>query len=509
MRNLKLAIGILSVFIVGVAFQNCGEFSTLSSDRTSSLASELESAPGDSPITDNVTEEEIASAVPPIVGDMGASEAPVNLRFTLRTSSWVELTWDAPSDGEQRFYRVYRDGVLTDTVDMAYEANGGQGAQRQRYERTRTFVDCNGGLDAEALCRESGGPTPGETHTYYVTAVDESGLQSNSSESIEVKFEPKLAAPKKTAPYQLVFEEEFADVSPANLSQNWFFKRLWDQEASRDVYRESPNAQQVINGENGFMIDPTDTTQAAAHNPFQASPVGLNLRAEPNNGRLATTSFEVNYDPQVNQNVVQNLSGSQYSTLTGLLRSKATFVNGYIEARIKLAGVDKFLSTFYLLNSTYFGANPPTYGEGEIDIMEYLGGDDAIYGTPERGRYVYQNYHYRSTLRNGSLHKMPGNRHGSASTPFFSDDFHTFGVLWENSVTIYFIDDVEVFRAIGPAVSTDPKYIILSLVAGGGWANHPDEAANQGPTLPAALEVDYIRIYQDPAVPNTMFDPGR
>lgn len=508
-RKTWIGFALAGLGLLVFSFQNCSQFQSYDQDSlfSNSQGTESRGPSGDGGDSVDGTSP-IGPDFVPLSGDVGGPAAPVNLRQTVLTSTWVEMTWDFSGE-EAAQYEIYRDNVLVDTVDMTYEQKGGVGEARVRYQRTRTFIDCNENNDEENRCEEAGSPVNGETYVYFVRAVDSQGLKSASSEPITVTFAPKVATPPDLNNYNLVLSEEFDDVQAGTLSQSWFFKRLWDQEAFRNVYNERSNSQQIINGENGYMVDPLapidpvngNTEQwINLYSPFRSTENGiLTIRAEPNGSVSRTNGFVIS------DTGGEAIEDGAFTHLTGLLRSKATFVNGYVEARMKLAGIHKFLSTFYLLNATYFSAPAPVYGEGEIDIMEYLGGGEAIYGTPERGRYVYQNYHYRSSLRQGYLHKLPGNRFGSPETPMFSDDFHVFSVLWEPGIAIYFVDGEEVFRVQGEAVSSDPKYIVIELVAGGEWANFPD--LENPPSGPATLEIDYVRVYQNPNTPGNVFNP--
>lgn len=83
--------------------------------------------------------------------------APTNLALTANGNGTTTLRWAAPSpadpDGDEiQFYRIYRDGVTYD----------------HRYDRT--------GLGTELEWTDSA--TGGESHTYYVTAVDDELAES-------------------------------------------------------------------------------------------------------------------------------------------------------------------------------------------------------------------------------------------------------------------------------------------------------------------------------------------
>ena len=73
-----------------------------------------------------------------------------------------------------------------------------------------------------------------------------------------------------------------------------------------------------------------------------------------------------------------------------------------------------------------------------------------------------------------------------------SADFHTYGVLWEEGLVVWYIDGREVRRLAGVRVSDEPMNIIAQLVIGSIWIGEPAASA-----IPATLEIDYIRAWQE------------
>ena len=72
-----------------------------------------------------------------------------------------------------------------------------------------------------------------------------------------------------------------------------------------------------------------------------------------------------------------------------------------------------------------------------------------------------------------------------------SQGFHTYGVLWEEDLVIWYVDGQEVQRITGPRVSDEPMNIIAQLVVGSEWIGSPTAAS-----IPAVFEIDYIRVWQ-------------
>lgn len=124
---------------------------------------------------------------------------------------------------------------------------------------------------------------------------------------------------------------------------------------------------------------------------------------------------------------------------------------------------------------------------GEIDIMEHVGANPNVVHT--------------------SLHSLLYNHMKGTQITYFDtldnvfDSFHKYGIEWtENSIT-FFIDDkvfLHSIRGEQQKVSTnegwpfDKKYfLILNLAMGGNWGGEIDDQI-----LPAAFEIDFVRIYQ-------------
>ena len=153
---------------------------------------------------------------------------------------------------------------------------------------------------------------------------------------------------------------------------------------------------------------------------------------------------------------------------------------GYVEMSAKVAKGSGLLSTFYLFNQNYDRNKP------EIDIVEYIG------TTPQK---AFQTYHYYDSNR---IRYNKGEKHSSPTMEYdagvdLSDGFHTYSVLWEPGLVIWYIDGKEVRRIEGVRVSDEPMNIVTQLVMGSEWIGDPDPAA-----VPAVLEIDYIRAWQKP-----------
>ena len=128
------------------------------------------------------------------------------------------------------------------------------------------------------------------------------------------------------------------------------------------------------------------------------------------------------------------------------------------------------------------------YGEwpcsGEIDIMEYLGSkpfetiSSIHYGT-EYWEYITQ----------------PTEEEGVN----FSEDFHVFSVIWDESCIRFMVDGKLFGNPLSPSSTLpqtypfqEPFHLLLNVAVGG---NLPGEPTPSTP-FPQSMEVDYVRVYQ-------------
>lgn len=151
------------------------------------------------------------------------------------------------------------------------------------------------------------------------------------------------------------------------------------------------------------------------------------------------------------------------------------FTHGYLEARIKLPQGSGLWGALWTYPKTW-SPNLP-----EHDILETPHGDNPSYMT----------YHY---MYDGTRH-MDQN---AVNIPDFSD-WHVWGFRWEPGLIIYTIDGSEYFRHEGDTVPAKDELmsIFASLSAGGSWMGEFPDATTP---LPARMEIDYIRVYDQGSV---------
>lgn len=163
------------------------------------------------------------------------------------------------------------------------------------------------------------------------------------------------------------------------------------------------------------------------------------------------------------------MAGHAYTS--GAMNSQGLFSAqyGYFEAKAKIPRGKGLWPAFWLLAE---GQDWPK----EIDVFEFVG---------DQPDTVYMTNHW----------KGPGGEHlsdsGYYTGPDFSQAFHTFGVDWQPSRIIWYVDGVERFRT-NQGVPTEPMYLIANLAVGGDWPGSPDAST----VFPAYLDIDYIPAYQ-------------
>jgi beta-glucanase (GH16 family) len=191
--------------------------------------------------------------------------------------------------------------------------------------------------------------------------------------------------------------------------------------------------------------------------------------------------------------------------LSGMVSTHDRFsqLYGYFEARIKLVNGQGFWPAFWLIPQLPSISNPAVeyFWPPEIDIMENKGQEPDV---------ILMTHHYSgvfpepgSKLNNWSYGGSEGSIYRG---PDYSADFHTYAVEWQPGLIIWYIDGIEQFRSTNntpPGTINPPDYsgemhIILNLAIGGGGVGYllpPDEL------LPATMEVDYVRVYQNDSFP--------
>jgi beta-glucanase (GH16 family) len=173
----------------------------------------------------------------------------------------------------------------------------------------------------------------------------------------------------------------------------------------------------------------------------------------------------------------ESINGSNYSSSRIITNNLFEFQYGRVEARIKVPMGKGLWPAFWMLGGNFETVSWPQCGE--IDIMEHINNEQVISGT----------VHW-----NNNNHDYKG-----SSAPFSPNDFHLYGIVWDQESVVFTLDNHPYFEF--PFVATNnteqifrnPFFLILNVAVGGNWPGNPDLST----VFPAVMEVDYIRLYQN------------
>lgn len=238
--------------------------------------------------------------------------------------------------------------------------------------------------------------------------------------------------------YELVFSDEFRGSSVD--------ERKWNTS-----YRWGPDW--IINNEKQYYVD-TQEDPDFGYDPFSFDGEHLTISAR-------RTPDDLRSDA----NWQRWMSGA----LTTY--KKFTMKYGYVEMRAKLPRGQGLWPAFWLLHQSETDHRP------EIDVVEMLGRDPDT---------VYQTYHWYEDY---SLRSTPSYR---VEETDYSDDFHTYGMLWEPGKVTWYVDGRETHQFDSGNVSSENMYILVNLAVGGTWAGSPDDSTPS----PSRYTIDFIRAYR-------------
>ena len=427
----------------------------------------------------------------------GPPTKPKFLRVDLVSNDWAEINWAPSNDDvgvvEYRIYRSDKTDGPTYTVRKDTESpSGGTQDEIDKFWRTTSFIDCNYTRFSDSVhaCNVNG-PSPGDRFSYQVSAVDADGQESPRSNTITVLYHAESNAPvpkyddfykrvddtfaqdhdlSDTAyfldKFEMVFEDNFD--GPAIDSTKWNTGLTWGDT-------------RIINGEQQYFVN-TQAQPGFGYDPFKFDNGDLVIEAIP-----TPIEFVDSLPPVCDE--VDPFGKDRCAFLSGALSSHDKFgmTYGYVEGRMKVGSVAGMLSSFYMYHR-YPGEGANLHGP-EIDIVEYLG--ENPFGDED----AFQTYHFRDTADGEIIRSAPTMFHENPTGANYSDDYHTFGVLWEPQLVIWYIDGKEIKRLSGPQVARQQMNIVTYLVAGSGWAPTPADDAS---IYPLQYRVDYVRAYQRP-----------
>lgn len=173
------------------------------------------------------------------------------------------------------------------------------------------------------------------------------------------------------------------------------------------------------------------------------------------------------------------------------LLSNKVFTYGRMEIRAKipdLKGNGLWPAIWMLGDAIRDGGGWPD--SGEIDIMEYVS---------------YAPNQFYATIHSNANNHRDGTQLGSGpiSLPTIEEEFNTFGIIWEERLINFYVNDPEnvIFTVNKPAEANNDNwpfdkdhFFLLNMAVGGDWggAQGLDDA-----NFPATFEIDYVRVYEN------------
>ncbi|MEM0925656.1 MAG: glycoside hydrolase family 16 protein [Planctomycetota bacterium] len=182
-----------------------------------------------------------------------------------------------------------------------------------------------------------------------------------------------------------------------------------------------------------------------------------------------------------------NIMGTTRDYSSGRIRTRhrGDWKYGRIEVRAKMPKGDGMWPAIWMLpTDNKYGA---WASSGEIDIMEMKGSvPNEVLGTLHYGGLWPKNQYSGDTYR--------------LSEGTFSDDFHTFSVVWKEGQIDWFVDGEHYqtqtkWSSAGgeyPAPFDQRFHLVLNLAVGGHLVKPP----NPADSFPKQMLVDYVRVYQ-------------
>jgi len=431
----------------------------------------------------------------------GPPTQPKNLRIDLISNDWAEFSWaPANDDVEVVAYNIYRsDGhVYVVGRDQTDPATGSQ-AEIDKFWATTSFIDCNYTRFADRLhqCLENG-PQPGDIFSYEVAAVDNEGNESARSEPITITYHLLSNAPVPR--YDDIYKapgDSFAQDHDLSAVDFWLddnFDLVFADEFDGDSIDPTKwqtglvwGDTRIINGEQQYFVN-TQENPDFGYDPFSFTGDSMVISAVP-----IPDELRPNLPPVCDEADSTGLDRCEF--LSGALSShdRFGFIYGYSEARMKVSGAPGALSSHYLYHR--YAGTGNLFHAPEIDIIEFLG--ENPFGDED----AFQTYHFGDP-NTGQTRSAPTMSFKKPDGGTYADgEWHTFSVLWEPQLVIWYIDGREIKRLFGPQVSRQPMNIVNYLVAGSAWAPTPD--VSNSDLFPIQFEMDYVRVYQREAYKST------
>lgn len=157
---------------------------------------------------------------------------------------------------------------------------------------------------------------------------------------------------------------------------------------------------------------------------------------------------------------------------------------GHIEARLKSTNGQGLWPAFWMLGESISTVGWPACGE--IDVMEIINANPTkAYGTghgPSPG----------GSFSLGGTYTLPGGAMYDQAYHLYAVDWSPNKIVWSLDGNVYYTLTPSLLPSGATWVFNDaPFFLLLNLAVGGNWPGNPDGTT----AFPAALKVDYVRVY--------------
>lgn len=162
----------------------------------------------------------------------------------------------------------------------------------------------------------------------------------------------------------------------------------------------------------------------------------------------------------------------EYTSGAVTTEGKFEFKYGKVEIKAKIPKGQGVFPALWLVNSVEDNWLP------EIDIMENLG---------QHPNELYFVVHWETS----SGEKMRDYFQYESNNTDFSDDFHIYGLLWEEDKVVWTVDGISIFetKEYSPNI---PLFLYMNTAIGGFWPGNPDPFDE----YPKQMQIDYVRVFQ-------------
>ena len=163
---------------------------------------------------------------------------------------------------------------------------------------------------------------------------------------------------------------------------------------------------------------------------------------------------------------------------------------GYYETSIKFPDKDGMWSAFWLQGNEMRETGFDGIDGTEIDVYESAFRKDNK-KVSRMGHALLWNGYGNSGKVSGHIGKLEQN--------LYDGNFHTFSLLWTPDCYIFFIDGYATWATNAGGVCKVPEFLRFTneIDAGDGWGPHGQRIGQFTHDSEAAMEVEYIRVYQN------------